>query len=94
MLQILDELMRRWTRYDGLAVSRQIAGHDAMFAGDTIQSYLDIGRSAIEVIALAMIAARKSDIRSVLDLPCGAGRGDSASARILPRRRSIRVRYR
>lgn len=74
MLRILDDVIGRWRRYEAATVSRQIAEHDAMFKGDTIERYLMVGRSAIEMIALAMIAARKADIASVLDLPCGAGR--------------------
>jgi SAM-dependent methyltransferase len=74
MLRILDDVLARWRRYEAATVSREIAEHDAMFAGDTIEGYLRVGRSAIEVIGLAMIAARKVDIGSVLDLPCGAGR--------------------
>jgi SAM-dependent methyltransferase len=74
MLRILDEVVARWRRYEAATVSRQIADHDAMFVGDTVEKYLMVGRSAIEIIALAMIAARKPDVASVLDLPCGAGR--------------------
>jgi SAM-dependent methyltransferase len=74
MRGILDDIAGRWHRYETAAVSRQIADCDAMFAGDTVESYLMVGRSAIELIAVAMIAARKADVASVLDLPCGAGR--------------------
>jgi SAM-dependent methyltransferase len=35
---------------------------------------MSVGRSALKVISQAMIAARKVDMRSILDLPCGAGR--------------------
>jgi SAM-dependent methyltransferase len=74
MLPILDDIVGRWERYEAADVSKRISDHDAMFVGDTIESYLMVGRSAIEVIALAMIAARKPNVGSVLDLPCGAGR--------------------
>jgi SAM-dependent methyltransferase len=74
MLRILDDVIGRWRHYEVATVSRQIAEHDGMFKGDTIEGYLAVGRSAIEMIALAMLAARKPDVASVLDLPCGAGR--------------------
>jgi SAM-dependent methyltransferase len=74
MLRILDEVLGRWRRYEAVTVSRQVDEHDAMLKGDTVERYLMVGRSAIEMIALAMVAARKPDIGSVLDLPCGAGR--------------------
>jgi SAM-dependent methyltransferase len=74
MLPFLNDLVGRWHRYEAAAVSRQIAEHDAMLVAGEIEPYLIVGRSAIEIIALAMIAARKPDVKSVLDLPCGAGR--------------------
>jgi len=39
-----------------------------------MEHYLSVGYSAIETVARAMICAGKTDIRSVLDLPSGAGR--------------------
>jgi SAM-dependent methyltransferase len=74
MLPALDDVLCRWRRYEAGAISRRIADFDAMFRGDTIDRYLSAGRSAVEVIALAMAAARKPSIGSVLDLPSGAGR--------------------
>ena len=38
------------------------------------EQYFEVGRSAIEVIVAAMIAAEKTEIATVLDLPCGGGR--------------------
>ena len=74
MLDILSSVADRWRCYQVGAVSRQIADCDTMIVDGEVESYLKVGRSAIEVIALAMIAARRPDIGSVLDLPCGAGR--------------------
>jgi len=73
MLQVLTEVAARYRRYESTGVSRQIAEHDAMFSGN-MDHYLRVGRSAIEIVASAMIAVRKSAITNVLDLPCGAGR--------------------
>ncbi len=38
------------------------------------EHYFGVGRSALEVIRLAMLAAKREDFRKVLDLPCGHGR--------------------
>jgi SAM-dependent methyltransferase len=77
MLNTLERIADSWRRYDAATISQVIAAHDAMFVhgvSGAIEHYMSVGRSAIEVICRAMIAARKADIRSVLDLPCGAGR--------------------
>src|SRR5262249_55203050 len=77
MLGTLEQIADCWRRYEARPVSRTVAAHDAMFAHTVrgaIEHYMSVGRSALEVICRAMIAARKTDIRSVLDLPCGAGR--------------------
>jgi len=69
MLSVLDQIAGRWRRYEAAGVARQIADHDTMLWGDDRDAYLKVGRSAIEIIARTMIAARKPDIASVLDLP-------------------------
>jgi SAM-dependent methyltransferase len=77
MLNTLEQIADRWRRYEAATVSQAIAAHDAMFAhgvAGAIEQYISVGRSALEVICRAMIAARKAHIGSVLDLPCGAGR--------------------
>lgn len=63
--------------YRSAAVSTEISEHDKMFARGVpgaMEHYLSVGYSAIETVARAMICAGKTDIRSVLDLPSGAGR--------------------
>jgi SAM-dependent methyltransferase len=77
MLNTLERIADSWRSYEAATVSHVIAPHDAMFAhgvAGAIKQYMSVGRSALEVICRAMIAAHKPDIRSVLDLPCGAGR--------------------
>src|SRR5437016_6018977 len=73
MLHDIDSVAKRWRQYEASPISRQIADHDLMFDGN-IEHYLRVGQSAIAMIALAMLAARRPSVRSVLDLPCGAGR--------------------
>jgi SAM-dependent methyltransferase len=70
----LDDVARRWRQYEATAVSQEIAQCDAMFDGSNVDHYLNVGRSAIEIIALSMIRSGKSHIASVFDMPCGAGR--------------------
>jgi SAM-dependent methyltransferase len=60
-------------------VDDAIADHDAMFerhkpADEAWDHYFHCGRSALRVIRLALAAAGKTDVRRVLDLPCGHGR--------------------
>jgi len=38
------------------------------------EHYLTVGRDAIRVICTALVLCRKTEIRSILDLPCGYGR--------------------
>jgi len=56
-----------------LTVIEEISERDDMFRGD-IDHYFRVGRGAVESIWLAMQAAWKSDIHSILDCPCGHGR--------------------
>jgi hypothetical protein len=44
MLGILDGVIGRWQHYEAAAISQEIAD---LFAGDTIESYLLVGRSGI-----------------------------------------------
>jgi SAM-dependent methyltransferase len=54
---------------------KTISPNDEMHAGND-SHYFGVGLSAIECIDLAMLSAKKSpsDIKSILDLPCGHGR--------------------
>lgn len=56
-------------------VVRTISPRDEMFAGDE-EHYFDVGESALHYISEALAAAGRepSDIRRILDLPCGHGR--------------------
>jgi len=45
-----------------------------MFVPGAMEHYFHVGRSAIKVIANAMIVSGMTSFKSVLDLPCGGGR--------------------
>jgi len=69
----MSALADRFHRYRAAGVDSEISGHDDMFAGD-FEHYLRVGAGAIDVLAQSMVAAGKSEVASVLDLPCGGGR--------------------
>lgn len=74
---LIRQVEAQLAAYRSVPVSREISEHDKMFArgvSGAMEHYLSVGYSAIETIARAMICAGKTDIRSVLDLPSGAGR--------------------
>jgi SAM-dependent methyltransferase len=55
------------------AVSSEISIHDGMLEGDR-RHYFAVGQSALRCIKLAMLAACKDQLRSILDFGCGFGR--------------------
>lgn len=59
-------------------IIRTISPNDEMYAGDKAFSdwYWSVGRSAVDAIEPCLRVARKplSDVRHILDLPCGHGR--------------------
>src|SRR4029453_9635557 len=56
---------------DGLI--EEISPNDGMFVGNRIH-YFAVAQGALECIRVALLAAGKQDVRSILDLPCGHGR--------------------
>src|SRR5437870_5169480 len=54
-------------------VETRISPNDGMYVGNGAH-YYRAGLSAIDCIEQALIAARISTVRNVLDLPCGHGR--------------------
>ena len=67
----------RYTAYLERQIPDVVHERDVMLArgvAGAIDHYMTVGHSAVEVIAVAMLAAGKTDIGSVLDLPCGGGR--------------------
>jgi SAM-dependent methyltransferase len=56
-----------------VSVSTEISVHDGMFEGDR-EHYFSVGHSALRCITLAMLAAGKDHVESILDFGCGFGR--------------------
>ena len=54
-------------------VSEEIGELDAMYRADA-KLYFQWGEMALRCIRLAMAAARKTEVRNILDIPCGHGR--------------------
>lgn len=74
---IVSSIGSRFAAYQKAPISTAISQHEDMYAAGVpraMEHYLKVGRAAIDVIARAMLISGKSDIRSILDLPCGGGR--------------------
>jgi SAM-dependent methyltransferase len=54
-------------------VSTEISPDDTMFEG-SLEHYVSVGESALRCIRLGLLAAGKSEVRSILDFACGFGR--------------------
>jgi SAM-dependent methyltransferase len=57
-----------------IRVIDRIGHKDGMFKKGFEEHYFSVGRSALEAVRMAMLAARRDDFRTILDLPCGHGR--------------------
>src|SRR5258708_6790042 len=66
-LELLHMMLRD---YGAANVDLTIAPDDSM-AGD---NYLDVGATAAEIIRTSVAASRLTEVKTVLDLPCGHGR--------------------
>ncbi|OGW38622.1 MAG: hypothetical protein A2Y97_05775 [Nitrospirae bacterium RBG_13_39_12] len=65
--QLIQSLLRN---YEAAVVDRRISPNDSM----NDQWYFEVGRSAVEVIAVALMASKIQAVNKVLDVPCGHGR--------------------
>ena len=65
--QLIQELYKN---YASATIDKRISPKDAM----NNQWYFDVGRSAVEVIAIACMASNIQAVNRILDLPCGYGR--------------------
>src|SRR5258708_31046887 len=74
-LNILPAIAERLARYAAADIPTIVYEQDDMFKPGGMDRYLAVGRSAIDVIARAMLTAGRTEIKSVLALPSGAGRG-------------------
>src|ERR1700694_6342673 len=77
MLIALNAIANRLRAYNSSIISTEIDDQDIMFVrgvSGAEDHYFSVGRSAIDVIAKAMVATKKTAFRKVVDLPCGGGR--------------------
>jgi SAM-dependent methyltransferase len=72
-VETIRSLADRYARYSAAQIPTCLFDRDDMFEG-RIDNYLDIGRSSIDLIFRAMLAADVSTVGSILDLASGAGR--------------------
>jgi SAM-dependent methyltransferase len=83
MQHVLKVVSERLLRYATADIPQELAATDVMYAG-SMAHYLAVGRSAIEIVARAMLVTGKTDFASVLDLPCGGGRVTRHLVKLLP----------
>ena len=74
LLAVTQALLARWAQYRAAVVDVTISPHDDMFVAGELEQYRLVGTSALEIITEAMLLARKTSFRNVLDVPCGYGR--------------------
>jgi SAM-dependent methyltransferase len=74
LLSSLAAIRRRYSAYLASEICLDISEHDDMFVAGKLDHYLSVGRSAIDMLARAMVLAQKERFAAVLDLPCGGGR--------------------
>src|SRR6185369_2876695 len=60
--------------HDAMPMIEEISPHDPMFTANSAGHYFDVSRSALSCIKLALLAADKTQVQRILDLPCGYGR--------------------
>ena len=68
------EIMRQYHSYLHAEINEEMYEYDDMFVKGHLEHYLSVGQSAMKIIVSSMILAEKTQINSVLDLPCGGGR--------------------
>ena len=83
---VIVDIMQRWQRYSSSFIDLSVAQNDDMHfkSDDGLEGYLKVGRSAVRIIAEAMLLAGRGDFGSVLDLPCGGGRVTRHLTKFLP----------
>jgi SAM-dependent methyltransferase len=65
-----DYVQKLLKNYQAATVDSRISPNDSM----NNQWYFEVGRSAVDIIALALMASKSQTVNRVLDLPCGHGR--------------------
>jgi SAM-dependent methyltransferase len=77
MRQVMSQVAERLETYLASEINCDILESDEMFTRGVpgaMEHYFHVGRSAINVIAQAMIVTGRTSFETVLDLPCGGGR--------------------
>jgi len=77
MQQAMSEVADRLKTYLSSKIISDILDSDEMFRSGVpgaIEHYFSVGRSAINIIANAMVLTGRTRFETVLDLPCGGGR--------------------
>ena len=83
-LSTLTSVERRYVAYLKTEICTDISEHDDMFVPGKWDHYLSVGRSAIDIIAKAMVSVQRDRFSAILDLPCGGGRVTRHLAAFLP----------
>lgn len=72
---VIEAVAERYARYRRTEIPTVVSPRDGMVdAIHGLPHYMQVGRSAIDVIASALVAADNPTITTILDLPCGGGR--------------------
>ncbi len=77
LLKTIDSVADKLRRYEGSSICDEISPLDAMFqtgVPGAREHYFSVGRSAVGLIARAMLCTGRTEFESILDLPSGAGR--------------------
>ena len=72
--EVRAESIRRLLRQPRIEVPTQISPNDLMYDEGGDARYWQCGESALQCVRLALLAAGKDDVGSILDLGCGHGR--------------------
>ena len=75
--QNITEVLSDTLEKDAPAVIEEVSPHETMHAmndGGDLQGYLETGQWALKRIRVALLAAKKREVKSILDLPSGYGR--------------------
>ena len=76
----LKSIQKFYQNYDFSKVDKTLSPSETM-AGEP---YLEVGRSAVEVIITALLATQTQSVTKILDMPCGHGRVLRHLAQLFP----------
>jgi SAM-dependent methyltransferase len=87
MIECFENVTNLIKAYESVAIDKTIHEQDDMLSEKNEMSrlkYFEVGKDAIRVIAEAMISSKTTNIKSILDLPCGFGRVTRHLAKFFP----------